>query len=175
LTLRLRPSEEAVLSFLDRLQLDPVITLPCNYTGSLIRAVQEQPHRMHVPCSREEEGVGIACGAYLGGKRPAMIFQSSGLGNAVNVLASLSNLYRIPVVMLISHRGTPGEPILAQQPMGDLAPLLLKALAFSVYEIFSPQDLNSRAEVVKENFVNKTSSALLLPISYWNSEDPQPS
>ncbi len=170
MTLLLSPPEEAILSFLDRLQLDPVITLPCNYTGSLIQAVQEQPRWLHIPCSREEEGVGIACGAYLGGKRPVMIFQSSGLGNAVNVLASLSNLYRIPVVMLISQRGTPGEAIPAQRPMGELAPVLLKALGIAAYEISLPRDLNRAAESVEENFVRHNSSALLFPLSYWNSE-----
>ncbi len=171
MALSLSPPEKAILSFLDRLQLDPVITLPCNYTGSLIQAVQEQSHRRHIPCSREEEGVGIACGAYLGGKRPVMIFQSSGLGNAVNVLASLSNLYRIPVVMLISQRGTPGEAILAQRPMGDLSPVILKALGISTYEISLPGDLSMAAEAVEESFFHNNSTALLLPIRYWKGED----
>ena len=162
--------EKAIISFIDRLGLDPVITLPCNYTASLIEAIQGQSQWRHVPCSREEEGVGIACGAYLGGKRPVMIFQNSGLGNAVNALASLSKLYRIPLVMLLSHRGTSGERIVAQKPMGELAPVLLKALDIDICEISTPGDLSQHIGRVDANWENNKSTALLLPISYWTEK-----
>ncbi len=161
---------EAVLSFLEQLGLDPIITLPCNYTAPLLNSLAGRSRWTVIPCSREEEGVGIACGAYLGGKRPAMIFQSSGLGNASNALASLSGLYRIPAVMLISQRGTFGETIQAQQPMGRLAPSFLKCLGIPFYEILSPRDMESVVEPVETNLARCMSSALLFPISYWTSE-----
>jgi len=159
---------------MDRLGCDPVITLPCNYTASLIQAIQEQSRWCHIPCCREEEGVGIACGAYLGGKRPVMIFQNSGLGNAVNALASLSNLYRIPLVMLLSHRGTSGERIIAQKPMGEFAPVLLKALGIDTCEISSPGELSQNIERVEANWGNNKSTALRLPISYWSEKRVSP-
>jgi len=161
---------EAIVSFLDQLGLDPIITLPCNYTAPLLNSLTERSRGTLIPCSREEEGVGIACGAYLGGKRPVMIFQSSGLGNASNALASLSGLYRIPIVMLISQRGTLGETIQAQQPMGRLAPSFLKSLGIPFYEILSPRDMDGVVEPVETNLGRCMSSALLFPISYWTSE-----
>ena len=152
------------------MDLNPIITLPCNYTASLIEALAERSQATKIACSREEEGVGIACGAYLGGRRPAMIIQSSGLGNAINALASLSGLYRIPLVMLISQRGTTGETIQAQQPMGRLAPFLLKALDIPYYDILSPHDMGRVVEPVETNLGRCESTALLFPISYWISK-----
>ncbi len=78
--------------------------------------------------TREEEAVGIAAGLYLGSARPTVMMQSSGLGNAVNAVASLLLPYQIPVLLVISMRGEPGEWNAAQVPMGRAAAPLLEAL-----------------------------------------------
>src|SRR4029077_8558379 len=59
--------------------------------------------------TREEEAFGIAAGLYLGGARPTVMLQSSGLGNSLNALTSLLLPYRIPVLAVISLRGDAGE------------------------------------------------------------------
>src|SRR5205807_3871256 len=68
--------------------------------------------------TREEEAFGIAAGLYLGGKRPAVMLQSSGLGNSLNALTSLLVPYRIPMLIVVSMRGDAGEWNDAQMPMG---------------------------------------------------------
>ena len=68
--------------------------------------------------TREEEAFGVAAGLYLGGARPTVMLQSSGLGNSLNALTSLVLPYKIPLVMIISMRGDAGEWNEAQVPMG---------------------------------------------------------
>jgi sulfopyruvate decarboxylase alpha subunit len=68
--------------------------------------------------TREEEAFGIAAGLYLGGRKAAVMLQSSGVGNSLNAITSLLLPYQIPVVMIVSMRGEPGEWNAAQMPMG---------------------------------------------------------
>ena len=71
-----------------------------------------------VLATREEEAFGIAAGLYLGGRRAAVMLQSSGVGNSLNALTSLLIPYEIPVPMVVSMRGDEGEWNAAQAPMG---------------------------------------------------------
>ena len=119
----------AIVHLIDVVGLNPIISLPCKYTAALLNVISRKNNLLHIPVTREEEGVGIACGAYLAGKRPLLIIQNSGLGNSINAVASLSNYYKIPLVFIISHRGTEGETIDAQRPMGEITPLLLELLS----------------------------------------------
>ena len=59
--------------------------------------------------TREEEAVGIVSGAWMGGTRGVLLMQTSGFATLPNVLASLAVPYQIPVVMVVSERGTLGE------------------------------------------------------------------
>ena len=76
--------------------------------------------------TREEEAFGIAAGLYLGGKRPTVMLQSSGLGNSLNALTSLLIPYRIPVLIVVSMRGDAGEWNAAQVPMGRAVRSILR-------------------------------------------------
>src|SRR5258707_8776772 len=78
--------------------------------------------------TREEEAFGIAAGLYLGGKLPAVMLQSSGLGNSLNALTSLLLPYQIPVLMVISMRGDLGEWNAAQVPMGRAVRSILESI-----------------------------------------------
>ena len=80
----------------------------------------------HIPVTREEEAVGLCAGAYLGGARPALLMQNSGLGNSINALLSLTGLYHIGILLIVGYRGRPGEEqIEAQMPMGTATTNLL--------------------------------------------------
>jgi sulfopyruvate decarboxylase subunit alpha len=78
--------------------------------------------------TREEEAFGIAAGLYLGGARPTVMLQSSGLGNSLNALTSLIVPYQIPMLVVISMRGDAGEWNAAQVPMGRAIRSILDAL-----------------------------------------------
>ncbi|KAF5410297.1 MAG: sulfopyruvate decarboxylase subunit alpha [Euryarchaeota archaeon] len=113
--------------------IDFVASVPCVNLGELIDMIESDDEIIHIPVTREEEGIGICAGAYFGGKNPALVMQNSGLGNSINALASLNLLYGIPLLMIISHRGDLGEQISAQVPMGQLTPKLLDDLGVPWY------------------------------------------
>ena len=94
----------------------------------LIGACEADPEIEVLQLTREEEGVGILSGAYLGGKRGALLMQSSGLGNAVNALGGLPMAYRIPFLILITPRGRLSEFNPSQVPAGRAVPKMLDAL-----------------------------------------------
>jgi len=78
--------------------------------------------------TREEEAIGIASGAFLGGGRAAVMMQSSGFGNSVNALASLVTPYQLPVPLFISERGILGEHNAVQVPIARTLRPTLDAL-----------------------------------------------
>ena len=86
-----------------------------------------------VVLSTEEEGIGLAAGAWLGGARSALLMQSSGVGNCVNALGMMREC-RFPLLMLITMRGQFGEFNPWQVPMGQATPGVLSAMGVVVHE-----------------------------------------
>lgn len=103
-----------------------VVYVPDNPLSHVLRVLGERYSDIRATiATREEEAFGIAAGLYTGGVRPAVMLQSSGLGNSLNALTSLLIPYRLPVLAIISMRGEPGEWNVAQMPMGRaVAPIL---------------------------------------------------
>jgi sulfopyruvate decarboxylase alpha subunit len=102
-----------------------VVHVPDNVLTGLIRLAEADRELDVLGPTREEEGVGIVCGAYLGGSRGALLLQNSGLGNMGNAIASLAVPYGLPFVMLVSQRGDLGEFNAVQVGMGRaLRPIL---------------------------------------------------
>jgi len=127
-------SLKAVLNELATAGRTFVTSVPDKGLATLIDAVAADPRFVHVPCTREEEAVGLCAGAALAGRRGVLIMQNSGLGNAVNALTSLVSFYQLPLLMLISMRGGPGERIAAQMPMGRATRQLLQACGVRAVE-----------------------------------------
>jgi sulfopyruvate decarboxylase subunit alpha len=86
-----------------------ISALPETWLVHLIRMAEEDPVMTLVRLAKEEEGVGISAGAHLAGCKSAMLMQNHGLLASVNAIVSLAQLYKIPLLMLISHRGDLGE------------------------------------------------------------------
>lgn len=86
-----------------------VAYVPDKVLVPLIDGVESDKHFTPLTATREEEAIGVACGASMGGMRGAVMMQSSGFGNSVNALASLAVPYQIPVLLIISERGGLGE------------------------------------------------------------------
>lgn len=84
------------------------------------------------PLATEEDGVALLAGAWLGGLRGALLIQSSGVGNCVNMLG-LPRLCRLPLLMLVTMRGEWGEFNPWQVPMGQAVPGVLEAMGSLVF------------------------------------------
>jgi sulfopyruvate decarboxylase alpha subunit len=98
-----------------------------------------------VVLTTEEEGVALAAGAWLGGQRAALLMQSSGLGNCINML-SLARTCRFPMLMLITMRGEWEEFNPWQQPMGSIVEPVLKLCEAEVYRASKPDEVEGLAE-----------------------------
>jgi len=96
-----------------------VVYVPDNPLSHVLRQLERDFSEIRtIVATREEEAFGIAAGLYLGGLKPTVMLQSSGLGNSLNALASLLLPYKIPALIIISMRGDAGEWNDAQVPMG---------------------------------------------------------
>ena len=144
-----------------------ILSVPCIMLKGLLEIIEEKNEIQHFPVTREEEGVGIAAGAYLGGRTPAILMQNSGLGNSINAIKSLLELYKIPVVFIMSHRGAEGEKIIAQIPMGQLTPELLDLIEIKKYFIDSPEKINEIKSAIDFSQSSKKSIAIILTRSLW--------
>lgn len=83
--------------------------LPETWLVHLIRMAEDDPDMILVRLAKEEEGVGISAGAHLAGMKSAMLTQNHGFLASINGIVSCAQLYRIPLLMLISYRGEFGE------------------------------------------------------------------
>jgi sulfopyruvate decarboxylase alpha subunit len=83
--------------------------VPDNVLRPLLEGIHADPFFTAFPCAREEEAIGIATGAIMAGTRAAVLMQTSGFATLPNVLASLPVAFQVPVVMVVSERGTMGE------------------------------------------------------------------
>ncbi|PJA83269.1 MAG: hypothetical protein CO147_02110, partial [Nitrospirae bacterium CG_4_9_14_3_um_filter_44_28] len=106
--------EEELIGILKNSGVDFTSSLPCEKIKTLLEMIEDS--FFHVPLTREEEGVGISAGAALAGKMPAVFVQSSGIGNMINALLSLTGFYELPLAIFISQRGIYNEKIAAQVP-----------------------------------------------------------
>src|SRR5213076_768078 len=102
--------------------------LPETWLVHLIRMADEDPEMILVRLAKEEEGVGISAGAHLAGVKSAMLMQNHGFLASINGIVSCAQLYRIPVLMLISYRGEFGERDPWQTEGGGVTEALLRAL-----------------------------------------------
>lgn len=81
---------------------------PCSYLKPFINKVIDDPELNFVETTNEGDAVALASGAWLGGKKSIVMFQNSGLGNAVNPITSLSYTMNIPFIGIVTLRGEPG-------------------------------------------------------------------
>jgi sulfopyruvate decarboxylase subunit alpha len=161
-------STEAIYDGLKDAGVDFIVSVPCVNLSRLLDMIDDDPEITHIPVTREEEGIGICAGAYLGGKRTAILMQNSGLGNSINALKSLTELYKFPLLMIMSHRGTEGENICGQVPMGESTPRILEAMDF---KFFKPADPEAAYEDIKLSWDLSVEEgkpvSVLLEIKYW--------
>jgi sulfopyruvate decarboxylase subunit beta len=120
--------DEEILYFLKEYGYDFGVIFPSSRLKGLYELLEEGNDFTIVNVTREEEGVGVCAGAYLAGKKPFMLIQSTGLGNSFNAIASLLQTYRIPILILASYRGYYNETIPAQVPLGEALPGMLDSM-----------------------------------------------
>ena len=118
--------------------------LPETWLVHLIRLADDDPDVTLVRLAKEEEGVGISAGAHLAGVKSALLMQNHGFLASINGIVSCAQLYRIPLLMLVSYRGEFGERDPWQTEGGGVTEDLLRALRIPFAYLDSPDHVARR-------------------------------
>ncbi len=144
-----------------------VTTVPCKQLAGVIEAIEQDDRIFHIPSNKEDEGMGLCAGAFMGGKRPAIIMQNTALGVTINTLATLIQYYRMPLPMLISYRGELGEPVACQVEMAVHTKALLAQLNIPTYHFHKRDDVDELDKILKYTFMCNKPVAILTDASFW--------
>ena len=146
-----------------------VTSVPCKQLGGVIDAVERDERVLHVPCNKEDEGMGLCAGAYMGGRHPCIIMQNTAIGVTVNTLATLIQFYQIPLPMLISYRGELGERIACQVEMALHTKALLGELKIPTYHFSHASEVDQLDGILKYAQMSKKPVAILTDARFWSS------
>jgi sulfopyruvate decarboxylase subunit beta len=161
--------EEELIAILKKNGVDLTASLPCEKIKTLLEMVSRT--FAHLPLTREEEGVGICAGAALAGKRPALFVQSSGLGNMINALLSLTQFYELPLAIFVSRRGVYQEKIEAQFPMGRKLPGMLAGAGIAFSEINAPEEIALVDRGLERLYSTNSIHAFLMSPAVWEGSE----
>ncbi|NQW09871.1 MAG: phosphonopyruvate decarboxylase [Alphaproteobacteria bacterium] len=114
--------------------------------SQLIERCREDNAIEAVMCATEEEAVGLAAGAWLGGQKAAVLMQSSGVGNTINAIASLTSSAKFPLFVIVTMRGQWGEGNPWQVPMGQAVAPTLQAVGVKTYAAETAEDVGAKIE-----------------------------
>lgn len=129
----------------------------------LIELCQADKKMRAVVLTTEEEGIGLAAGAWLGGQKSVLLMQSSGVGNVVNVLGMVREC-RFPLVTLVTMRGEQGEFNPWQVPMGQAVRPVLEAMGTVVHAPATADDIVPTVNAALRLAYNSYASvAVLIP------------
>ena len=120
---------EITRDVLKRHDVSLIVYVPDNVLRPLIAALEADRFFTCFAVTREEEGLGITAGAWMGGTRGILLMQTSGFATLPNVLASLSVPFQIPTLMMVSERGTLGEFNIGQSLVARTMRPVLDALS----------------------------------------------
>ncbi|WP_341862126.1 sulfopyruvate decarboxylase subunit alpha [Gymnodinialimonas sp. 57CJ19] len=150
-----------------------VTTVPCKQLAGVIDEVEARPEIFHIPSNKEDEGMGLCAGAFMGGKRPAIIMQNTAIGVTINTLATLIQYYRMPLPMLISYRGELREPVACQVEMAVHTKALLSQMNIPTYHFHKESDADELDAILKYTFMCNKPVAILTDASFWGGYGDQ--
>lgn len=152
-----------VLQTLKRNEISFVPYVPDRVLTPLIKTLHADPFFTTFATAREEEAVGIVSGAWMGGRRGAVLMQTSGFATLANTLASLAVPYQIPLIMFVSERGTLGEFNYGQSLVCRTMRPVLDSLALEHHTITRLDELEFIADrSIKQAVTTQAPVALIL-------------
>lgn len=158
---------QKIADALIRNKVEFVTTVPCKQLAGVIELVDSDKRFLHVPSNKEDEGMGLCAGAFMGGKRACIIMQNTALGVTINTLVTLIQYYNIPLPMLISYRGEVGEKVACQAEMAVHTKALLAQLNIPTYHFHKQEDVEELDGILNHAFMAKKPVAILMDASFW--------
>jgi sulfopyruvate decarboxylase subunit alpha len=150
-----------------------VTTVPCKQLAGVIEEIDARPEIHHIPANKEDEGMGICAGAWMGGKRSAIIMQNTAIGVTINTLATLIQYYRMPLPMLISYRGELREPVACQVEMAVHTKALLAQMNIPTYHFHKQSDADELPMILDYTFMCNKPVAILTDANFWGGYGDQ--
>ena len=153
---------DALYDCFKRAGIRQVAYVPDAGHARLIERCRQDPDIRDVALTTEEEGIALAAGAWLGGERSALLMQSSGVGNCINML-SLVQIFRLPFLTIVTMRGEWGEFNPWQVPMGSTTAGVLELSGVQVLRATTPDEVAEVMEAAASQAYNAcTPTAVLL-------------
>src|SRR5258708_32783275 len=137
-------NSQIVYDALKKCGIGLVSALPETWLVHMIRMAEDDPQMVLVRLAKEEEAVGISAGAHFAGMKSAMLMQNHGFLASINGIVSFAQLYKIPLLMLISYRGHFGERDPWQTQGGLATEPILRALNIPIWHLTNPDDVQRR-------------------------------
>jgi len=153
--------EKQIISEIKGQGITLVSSIPCDRAKGLFFKLPEEFR--HIGLTREEDGVGISAGAYLAGARPLIAIQSSGLGNMLNAILSLTVTFGLPLPILASWRGGEDEAILAQIPFNRPLPRILLAAGIPCTILSGPDTPEEIGNAIALSYQKNAPHVILVP------------
>ena len=128
--------------------------VPCTIISNLITTLTERPDITYIPAVREDAAVGVASGAFMAGKIPVVLMQNSGLGQCLNALTSLSLIYKLPCLLIVTWRGFGNKDAPGHLVMDRICEKLLDTIGIA-HHTFNPDNIkvliNMSYKLITEN------------------------
>jgi sulfopyruvate decarboxylase subunit alpha len=162
------PKTTEFLAALEANGYDFFAGVPCSLLKGVIRRFDEEPRWGYVSAVREDSALGMAAGAYMGGRKPAVFMQNSGLGVSLNAIVSLNVIYELPALIVVSWRGKDGQDAPEHLVMGEIMTsyfdgITLGAMKGLPWQILDPDDVEgSVAAITKQIDERKVPGALIV-------------
>ena len=151
-----------ILAGLKRAGIDLIASLPDQWLGDLIGRCESDPAITHVKLAREDDGIGMCAGAYLGGRKAALICQNAGVLLSVNALGGMAFHHQIPFLVLAAHRGCFDDGYYYQMYKGRTTVPVLEAMGLPYYVIDGPEQFPLIEQGAKQSYLSRLPLVLLL-------------
>ena len=152
-----------VATLLTRHGFDFFTGVPCSLVEDVIAVLEAQRAAPYIAAVREDAAVGIAAGAWFAGRRPCVLMQNSGLGTSLNALASLSMMYGLPALVVVTWRGYEGKDAPEHILTGRITPSLLDLLGMPYRVLCAESAAADIAWAAKEMDTRMQPVALVVP------------
>ncbi|MBI4493161.1 MAG: sulfopyruvate decarboxylase subunit alpha [Chloroflexi bacterium] len=139
-----------------------IVSYPDHRMAFLQRELQQEPSWRYLPIAREEEGIGICAGAFCGGMKALLIMPNSGFLTCCNAINGIALLCGIPVLMLVSWRGSLGEKRHFMMGMGKVTPPVMDALGMDHFVLEKPEQLGLLGEAYDHAVAARKPVAVLI-------------
>lgn len=118
-----------------------VASLPDFNIAKLLELADTDPGLKHVPLCREEEGIGICAGAYMGGKTTAIVMQNAGFLNSCNAITTTALNFNIPILLMIYYAGDLGDE--GFSTLGSVTEPVLRGLGIRYYVLRKMEEIKA--------------------------------